>query len=84
MFLASPYAMGSVGDFMVTLTPDGYTWDISTGPMMIHYTAVINDGAWHEVGDRIRPGKAPVRCFEMNLKRVCATDWPAAGAISPK
>jgi hypothetical protein len=29
-------------------------------------------------------GKDPVRLFEMNLKRVGGTDWPAAGAISPK
>jgi hypothetical protein len=27
------------------------------GPMTIHYTAVIKDGAWREVGDRIVPGK---------------------------
>lgn len=78
------HAMGNVGDFVLTLTPDGYTWDIPAGPMTIHYTAVIKDGAWREVGDRIVPGKDPVRFFEMNLKRVGDTDWPAAGAISPK
>jgi hypothetical protein len=37
-----------------------------------------------EVGDRIAPGQDPVRFFDMNLKRVGDTDWPAAGAISPK
>ncbi len=78
------HAMGNVGDFMLTLSPDGYTWDIPAGPITIHYTAVIKDGAWREVGDRIVPGKDPVRFFEMNLKRVGETDWPAAGAISPK
>jgi hypothetical protein len=78
------HAMGNVGDFVLTLAPDGYTWDIPAGPMTIHYTAVIKDGAWHEVGDRIMPGKDPIRFFEMNLKRVGDTDWPAAGAISPK
>jgi hypothetical protein len=78
------HAMSYVGDFVLALTPDGYTWDIPAGPMTIHYTALIKDGAWHEVGDRIVPGKDPVRFFEMNLKRVGGTDWPAAGAISPK
>lgn len=78
------HAMGYVGDFVLTLKPDGYTWDIPAGPTTIRYTAVIKDGAWREVGDRIVPGKDPVPFFEMNLKRVGDTNWPAAGAISPK
>jgi hypothetical protein len=78
------YAMGSVGDFALNRTGDGYVWEIPAGAMTIRYTAVIKDGAWHEVGDRIMPGKEPVRFFEMNLKRVGNTDWPAAGAVSPK
>ena len=78
------YAQGYVGDFVLTLTADGYVWEIPAGPATIRYTAVIKDGAWREVGDRIVPGREPVRIFEMNLKRVGDTDWPAAGAISPK
>lgn len=78
------YAQGNVGDFVLTPTSDGYIWEIPAGPMTIRYTAVIKDGAWKEVGDRIVPGREPVRFFEMNLKRVGDTDWPAAGAISPK
>jgi hypothetical protein len=78
------YAQGNVGDFVLTRTPDGYVWEIPAGPMTIRYTAVIKDGMWREVGDRIVPGKEPVRFFEMNLKRVGDTNWPAAGAISPK
>ena len=84
VYMLHSHAMGNVGDFVLALTSDGYTWDIPAGPMTIHYTAVIKDGAWSEVGDRIVSGKDPVRFFEMNLKRVGATDWPAAGAISPK
>ena len=78
------YALGNVGDFVLTLAADGYVWDIPAGPMTIRYTAVVKDGAWREVGDRIMPGKEPVRFFEMNLKRVGDTTWPAAGAISPR
>lgn len=37
-----------------------------------------------EVGDRIMQGKEPVRFFEMNLKRVGDTNWPAAAAVNPK
>jgi len=84
VFTLHSYAQGNVGDFVLTRTTDGYVWEIPAGPMTIRYTAVIKDGAWREVGDRIAPGKDPVRFFEMNLKRVGSTDWPAAGAVSPK
>jgi hypothetical protein len=43
----------------------------------------IKDGARLDVGDRITAGKDPVRFFEMNLRRMGDTDWPAAGAVSP-
>lgn len=78
------YAMGRVGDFPLTVTPDGYVWEIPAGPMTIRYTAVIKDGKWREVGDRIMPGREPVRFFEMNLVRVGDSDWPAAGSIPQK
>jgi hypothetical protein len=78
------YAMGRSGDFVVTPTADGFVWEIPAGPMTIRYTAVIKDGTWHEVGDRIAPGQEPVRFFEMTLTRIGDSDWPAAGAIPPK
>src|SRR5205809_918667 len=77
-------ARGYGGDFTIKLTADGYVWEIPAGQMTIRYTAVVKDGAWREVGDRITPGKEPVRFFEMNLKRVGDTTWPAGGAVSPK
>ncbi len=78
------YALGYAGDFPLTLTADGYTWDVPAGPgATIHYTATIANGAWREVGDRIVAGAAPVRVFEMNLKRIGDTTWPASGAITP-
>lgn len=78
------YAQGRSGDFVLTPTSDGFTWEIPAGPMTIRYTAVVKDGKWREVGDRIMPGQPPVRFFEMNLVRVGNTDWPGMGAISPK
>jgi hypothetical protein len=77
------HAQGQVGDFALKLTSDGYVWEIPAGPATIRYTAVIKNGAWHEVGDRIVPGQEPVRFFEMNLIRVGDTNWPAAGAVPP-
>jgi len=78
------YAQGYSGDFVVTPRADGYVWEIPAGPMTIRYTAVVKDGTWHEVGDRIVPEKEPVRFFEMTLKRVSDSTWPGAGAVSPK
>lgn len=78
------YAMGQAGDFKLAPTADGYIWEIPAGPMTIRYTAVIKDGAWREIGERIVPGQAPTQFFEMNLKRVGDSPWPTAGAIPPK
>jgi hypothetical protein len=77
------YAMGQVGSFPLTVTADGFVWEIAAGPAMtIRYTATIKNGVWHEVGDRIVQGKDPVRFFEMMLKRVSDSSWPAGGAVS--
>lgn len=78
------YAQGRSGDFVFTPTADGYSWEIPAGPMTIRYAATIKDGVLHEVGDRVMPGKDPVRFFEMTLNRVGDCDWPAAGAVPMK
>jgi hypothetical protein len=78
------YAMGQAGDFKLAPTADGYVWEIPAGPMTIRYTAVIKDGAWREIGERVVPGRAPMQFFEMNLKRLGDSAWPTAGAIPPK
>ncbi|MES2099677.1 MAG: DUF1579 domain-containing protein [Pseudomonadota bacterium] len=79
------YAQGMTGDFVITPTADGYVWEIPAGPQMtIRYTAVVKGGDFHEVGDRIVPGQPPLRIFEMRLKRVGDTSWPAGDAVSPK
>lgn len=80
-FSMRSYAQGRSGDFVVTPTDDGFTWEIPAGPMTIRYTAVVRDGTWIEVGDRIAPDREPVRFFESTLARVSDTDWPGAGAI---
>ena len=78
------YAQGYAGDFKLTLTADGYVWEIPAGPMTIRYTATVAGTTWHEVGDRIVPGQAPQRIFDMMLTRVGDSDWPGAGGMAPK
>ena len=77
------YAQGQSGDFAFVPAVDGYTWEIPAGPAIIRYTAVIKDEMLREVGERLAPGEAPLRIFEMNLERVADTDWPEAGAVAP-
>ncbi len=77
-------AQGYVGDYVLTPTADGFIWEIPAGPMTLRYVATFKDGVWRETGDRILPGKDPVRFFEMNLKRIGDTTWPAGGAVSPR
>ena len=77
------YALGHAGDFELILTADGYVWTIPAGPFTIRYTATLAGGTWTEVGDRIAPGQPPQRFFEMHLRRVSDTDWPAANGPGP-
>ena len=78
------YAQGYAGDFTLTPTADGYVWEIPAGPMTIRCTATVTGTTWHEVGDRIVPGQAPQRIFDMMLTRVGDSDWPGAGGMAPK
>jgi hypothetical protein len=80
-FSLRSYAQGRVGDFPVTPTADGYVWEIAAGPMTIRYTVTLREGVWREVGDRILPGREPVRFMEMELRRLGDTPWPAGGAV---
>lgn len=79
------YAMGHMGDFPVTLRDDGFVWEVPQGPRgKIVYTATVKDNTWVEVGERVAPGRDPVRFFEMKLERVGNTDWPAGSPVPPK
>lgn len=77
------HAMGNAGDFPVTVSADGFQWEIAAGPMTIRYTAVVKDGVWTEKGTRQAPGQEPVEFFGMTLQRLGDTDWPAGGAVAP-
>lgn len=78
------HALGMSGDFAFKPSSSGYVRDIPAGPMNIRYSAEIKGNTWHEVGDRIMPGQPPVRFFEMTLKRIGDSNWPAGGAIATK
>lgn len=79
------YAMGHAGDFALKVEPDGYSWEVPAGPgAVIRYKATIAGGAWKEVGFRVAGEAPPLQIFEMNLKRVSNTNWPAADPVPMK
>ena len=78
------HAQGHVGDFAFVATGDGYRWEIPIGPATLRYTATVRNGELYEIGERVVAGSAPQKMFEMRLKRIGDTDWPAGGAVSPK
>jgi hypothetical protein len=79
------YAQGQSGTFDLTLTADGYVWQVPAGPdATMKFTATISGTKWREVGEYVAAGKPPMPMFEMNLERVGETDWPLATPIAPK
>lgn len=76
------WAMGYVGTFPLRMTETGYVWERPDRPgVTIRYTATITGDSFREVGEQIASGAAPVQVFEMNLRRVGATDWPAGNPV---
>ena len=82
-FTMHSHAQGHVGDFVFVPTSQGYRWDLPIGGATIRYVATVKDGELHETGDRVVDGREPIRIFEMRLRRIGDTDWPAAGAVPP-
>lgn len=79
------YAAGRAGDYAITPTPAGFTWDIPAGPnMTIHSEATVKDGVWTEVGARVpKSGGEPVKFFELSVTRLGDTVWPLADSVAP-
>ena len=79
------YALGYAGDFKLEPTADGYAWETPAGPgATVRYVATIRDGTLREVGDRIVADRPPQRIFEMELKRIGDSSWPAGDAVPMK
>lgn len=81
-YTLSSWAQGFSGVFPFRPTANGYVWEVPAGPgAIIRYTATIDGDAFREVGERIAGDGPRMQMFEMNLRRVSDTDWPAAGAV---
>jgi hypothetical protein len=78
------YAQGYAGDYAFEVRPDGFAWTLQAGAATVRHTAVIRDGRWTEIGERLVDGQPPQRIFEMTLQRLGDTDWPAGGAVGSR
>ncbi len=78
------HALGHAGDFEFEPRPDGFVWRVVMGPVTIRHSAVVKDGRWEELSERLIEGQPPAKLVELSLRRVADTDWPAAGAVPPK
>ncbi|CAN5289378.1 hypothetical protein BH09PSE2_BH09PSE2_13000 [soil metagenome] len=79
------YAQGYAGDFPLTVTPDGYVWEVPAGPTTkMRYTAVFKAGTWVETGVITGPDAPSGEVFRMTLTRLGDTDWPAAGGAGSR
>jgi len=79
------HARGFVGDYPLDVRPDGFSWSQPMGPgASIRYTATVKDGEWHEVGERVAGSAAPAKMFEMRVRRLGASTWPAERAVPPR
>jgi hypothetical protein len=81
-YTLSSWARGYAGDFPLRVTDTGYVWEIPAGPgAIIRYTATIGADSWREIGERIVGEAPPLQIFEMNLRRVADTAWPAGDPV---
>lgn len=78
------WAQGMKGDFSFEPRPDGFVWTMNFGSTTVRHTAVVRQGTWTEVGERLVEGQPPVRTVEMKLRRIGSTNWPAAGAVAAR
>jgi len=81
-YTLSSWAHSYGGDFPLRVTDTGYVWEVPAGPgAIVRYTATIGDGVWREIGERIAAEAPPEQIFEMNLRRVSDTAWPAGDPV---
>jgi hypothetical protein len=75
---------GRMGVYPLTVTADGFIWEIPAGPGKMRYVATFKEGEWREVGTFEMHGRPPRQTVDMRLRRIGASDWPAAGTVPVK
>ena len=77
-YVITSHAGGYVTTAELKLTATGFVWEVPAGPRAkMHFTATVQNGLWNEIGDYVAEGSAPRRTFEMNVRRLRPSNWPA-------
>lgn len=78
------YTGDYAGTYPFERTAEGFKWSLPAGPSAkMVYTAVVSGDSWEQVGEYVPDSGAPVKVFEMSLKRTGASSWPASGRVVP-
>ena len=78
------WAMGHQNSRTIqVLDGKGFVWEMKNGNNIMRYTAQVDRTSWNEIGEFITPDGKRTKFFEMALKRVGDTDWPAANPAFP-
>jgi hypothetical protein len=84
-YLITSHASGYSTTSEIKLVPNGFEWEVPAGPSAkMHFSAAVKDGLWTEVGDFIGPDGKARRTFEMKVRKLRSTKWPAQSAVSYK
>lgn len=81
-YVITSHASGYVTTSNLKLTGNGFEWSVPAGPKArMHFVAVVQNGSWHETGDFIGADGKARRNFEMTVKKLRPTAWPATKAV---
>jgi hypothetical protein len=83
-YVITSYAGGYATTTVLKLKADGFEWEVPAGPgAKMQFAAVVKDGMWTEVGDYVGPDGSKKRTFQMTVKRIGTSNWPA-GTLVPR
>ena len=81
-YVITSHAGGYVTSAELNLIATGFEWEVPAGPRAkMHFTATVKNGMWNETGDYVAEGSDPRRTFEMNVRRLRPSDWPAGKPV---
>ena len=84
-FLITSHASGYTTSTNLKVMANGFEWEVPAGPKAtMHFKAVVEGGVWTETGDLVGSDGQPRRTFEMKVRKLRPTSWPAGKPVAYK